>query len=76
MQVSNGSKWEETNDTGTSSGDLMVSYWNHFDSISFADLKESDIQNKILVYGLTAKDYLINLTFNGCNVSFTKFKHT
>ena len=27
----------------------MVSYWNHFDSISFADLKESDIQNKILV---------------------------
>ena len=39
----------------TSSGDLMVSYWNHFDSISFADLKESDIQNKILVYGLTAE---------------------
>ena len=39
----------------TSSGDLMVSYWNNFDSISFADLKESDIQNKILVYGLTAE---------------------
>ena len=39
----------------TSSGDLMVSYWNKFDSISFADLKESDIQNKILVYGLTAE---------------------
>ena len=39
----------------TSSGDLMGSYWNNFDSISFADLKESDIQNKILVYGLTAE---------------------
>ena len=39
----------------TSSGDLMVSYWNKFNSISFADLKESDIQNKILVYGLTAE---------------------
>ena len=39
----------------TSSGDLMVSYWNQFNSISFADLKESDIQNKILVYGLTAE---------------------
>ena len=39
----------------TSSGDLMVSYWNHFDSISFADLKESDIEGKILVYGLTAE---------------------
>ena len=39
----------------TSSGDLMVSYWNDFDSISFADLRESDIENKILVYGLTAE---------------------
>ena len=39
----------------TSSGDLMVSYWNEFDSISFADLRESDIENKILVYGLTAE---------------------
>ena len=39
----------------TSSGDLMVSYWNQFDSISFADLKESDIEGKILVYGLTAE---------------------
>ena len=39
----------------TSSGDLMISFWNDFDSISFADLKESDIENKILVYGLTAE---------------------
>lgn len=39
----------------TSSGDLMISYWNQFDSISFSDLKESDIENKILVYGLTAE---------------------
>ena len=39
----------------TSSGDLMVSYWSEFDSISFADLRESDIENKILVYGLTAE---------------------
>ena len=35
--------------------DVMISYWNHFDSISFADLQESDISNKILVYGLTAE---------------------
>ena len=33
----------------------MISYWNQFDSISFADLKESDIEGKILVYGLTAE---------------------
>ena len=39
----------------TSSCDLMISFWNDFDSISFADLKESDIENKILVYGLTAE---------------------
>ena len=39
----------------TSSGDLMISFWNDFDSISFADLKESDIENRILVYGLTAE---------------------
>ena len=39
----------------TSTADVMISYWNHFDSISFADLQESDISNKILVYGLTAE---------------------
>ena len=33
----------------------MISFWNDFDSISFADLKESDIENRILVYGLTAE---------------------
>ena len=39
----------------TSTADVMISYWNQFDSISFADLKESDIENKILIYGLTAE---------------------
>ena len=39
----------------THTSDFMISYWNHFDSISFADLKESDLNNKILVYGLTAE---------------------
>ena len=39
----------------TSSADLMVSYWNEFESISFADLRESNLENKILVYGLTAE---------------------
>ena len=39
----------------TSSADLMISYWNDFESISFADLQDSDIEGKILVYGLTAE---------------------
>jgi len=39
----------------TSSADLMISYWNEFESISFADLRESNLENKILVYGLTAE---------------------
>jgi adenylate cyclase len=39
----------------TSTADVMISYWNHFPSISFADLPNSDIQNKILIYGLTAE---------------------
>ena len=39
----------------TPTADVMISYWNHFDSISFADLQESDVSNKILVYGLTAE---------------------
>ena len=39
----------------TSSADLMISYWNEFESISFADLQDSDIEGKILVYGLTAE---------------------
>ena len=39
----------------TSTADVMISYWNKFPSISFADLPNSDIQNKILIYGLTAE---------------------
>ena len=39
----------------TPTGDLMISYWNEFDRISAVDLKQSDVQNKILIWGLTAE---------------------
>ena len=39
----------------TPTSDIMISYWNKFDRVSFADLPESNLSNKILVYGLTAE---------------------
>ena len=39
----------------TPTGDLMISYWNEFDRIPAVDLKQSDVQNKILIWGLTAE---------------------
>jgi len=39
----------------TPTSDIMISYWNKFDRVSFADLPESNLNNKILVYGLTAE---------------------
>ena len=41
--------------TTTPTGDLMISYWNKFQRISFADLETSNLENKILVWGLTAE---------------------
>ena len=39
----------------TPTADVMISYWNDFDRISAADLSNSNIQGKILVWGLTAE---------------------
>jgi adenylate cyclase len=39
----------------TPTSDVMVTYWNHFDRISASDLLTADVENKILVWGLTAE---------------------
>lgn len=39
----------------TPTSDVMVSYWNKFQRISAVDLPESNYENKILVWGLTAE---------------------
>ena len=41
--------------TTTPTSDVMVSYWNKFHRISAVDLSESNFENKILVWGLTAE---------------------
>ena len=33
----------------------MISYWHHFDRISASDLPQSELSNKILIWGLTAE---------------------
>ena len=40
----------------TSTSDVMISYWNHFNRVSASDLQElPDFTNKVLVWGLTAE---------------------
>ena len=39
----------------TSTADIQIAYWYDFKRISAAELSESDLQNKILVWGLTAE---------------------
>ena len=39
----------------TPTGDVMISYWNTFQRISAIDLPESGLNNKILIWGLTAE---------------------
>ena len=39
----------------TPTGDIMISYWHDFERISAVDLPSSDVQNKILIWGLTAE---------------------
>ena len=39
----------------TPTSDVMVSYWNGFQRISAVDLPDSNLENKILVWGLTAE---------------------
>ena len=39
----------------TSTSDVMISYWNHFNRISASELIDTDLTNKVLVWGLTAE---------------------
>ena len=39
----------------TPTSDVMISYWNHFSRISASDLPQSELSNKILIWGLTAE---------------------
>ena len=39
----------------TPTADIQIAYWYDFERISAADLAESDLQGKILVWGLTAE---------------------
>jgi len=39
----------------TPTSDVMISYWNGFQRISAVDLPDSNLENKILVWGLTAE---------------------
>ena len=41
--------------TTTSTSDVMVTYWNKFQRISAVDLQDSNVEGKILVWGLTAE---------------------
>ena len=40
----------------------MISYWNSFDRISVGDLFQSDLTNKVVIWGLTVggSEYLIS----------------
>ena len=39
----------------TPTADVQIGYWYDFERISAADLSESDLENKILIWGLTAE---------------------
>ena len=39
----------------TPTSDVMISYWNHFNRISASELIDTDLTNKVLVWGLTAE---------------------
>ena len=41
--------------TTTPTGDVMISYWNQFKRVSASELSNSDYENKILIWGLTAE---------------------
>ena len=41
----------------TPTSDVMISYWNSFDRISASELPQSNLTNKVLVWGLTAEGY-------------------
>jgi len=39
----------------TPTGDVMISYWNHFNRVSASELSNTEYENKILIWGLTAE---------------------
>ena len=39
----------------TPTSDVMISYWNEFDSVAASDLETANLTNKVLVWGLTAE---------------------
>ena len=39
----------------TPTSDVMISYWHDFKRVSASDLPQSDLSNKILIWGLTAE---------------------
>ena len=41
--------------TTTPTSDVMISYWNKFQRVSAVDLPNLDLENKILIWGLTAE---------------------
>ena len=41
--------------TTTPTSDVMISYWHDFKRVSASDLPQSDLSNKILIWGLTAE---------------------
>ena len=59
--------------TTTPTSDVMISYWNKFQRVSAVDLPNLDLENKILIWGLTAEglnnpaSYLNLLTFKYWN---------
>ena len=41
----------------TPTGDIMITYWNKFQSVSAADLVTTNLENKILIWGMTAEGF-------------------
>ena len=39
----------------TPTADILIGYWNDFERVSAKDLPNSNLENKILIWGLTSK---------------------
>ena len=59
----------------TSTADVMITYWNHFDRVSASELNES-YQNKILIWGMTAEDSIIQFLLHMVSCILMKYKPT
>ena len=53
----------------TTSSDIMISYCNSFDRISASDLPQSDLTNKVVIWGLTVEGLIIQFQLHGSIVS-------